>query len=259
MRCHVTKWPNQAVGWCARELPQQGNNWCSRAWTSVVSPEALPHPASPNPQSSFLTPVSASTLTLTSLEPSPCLDIPRETLILLSCHPFLMTKATVYSSKGLSSCTFLTRLSPGPFPYIRCFYRHDPHIWRDDPFCISSSLSPGVYSRPCSIPLRAYLTPTQEYKSPGITHFLWQGLGLLRNVDLLVPGLEQTSAHLFLHKPPKVVYPVTLTDLWETNSWRHCSKRVCKRQTTLNFWLKYSLKVQYYTRRQFLIQIHLQY
>ena len=122
MRCHVTKWPNQAVGWCARELPQQGNNWCSRAWTSVVSPEALPHPASPNPQSSFLTPVSASTLTLTSLEPSPCLVIPRETLILLSCHPFLMTKATVYSSKGLSSCTFLTRLSPGPFPYIRCFY-----------------------------------------------------------------------------------------------------------------------------------------
>jgi len=155
-----------------------------------VSPEALPHPASPNPQSSFLTPVSASTLTLTSLEPSPCLVIPRETLILLSCHPFLMTKAIVYSSKGLYSCTFLTRLFPGPFPCIRCFYsnvpalltyyilhllvfaRHDPHIWRDDPFCISSSLSPGVYSRPCSIPLRAYLTPTQEYKSPGITHFL---------------------------------------------------------------------------------------
>ena len=93
-----------------------------------MSPEALPHPASPNPQSSFLTPVSASTLTLTSLEPSPCLVIPRETLILLSCHPFLMTKATVYSSKGLSSCTFLTRLSPGPFPYIRCFYSNVPAL-----------------------------------------------------------------------------------------------------------------------------------
>ena len=91
--------------------PQQGNKWCRGAWTSVVSPEALPHPASPHPQSSFLTPVSASTLTLTSLELSPCLFIPRETLILLSCHPFLMTKATVYSSKGLSSCTFLTPFS----------------------------------------------------------------------------------------------------------------------------------------------------
>ena len=170
MRCHVTKWPNQAVGWCARELPQQGNNWCSRAWTSVVSPEALPHPASPNPQSSFLTPVSASTLTLTSLEPSPCLDIPRETLILLSCHPFLMTKATVYSSKGLSSCTFLTRLSPGPFPYIRCFYSNVPalHTYYISWCSLDTTLTSGEMT------LFAFLLLYHLVSILDLAQFLWE-------------------------------------------------------------------------------------